>query len=35
MPTIDKLELNLPHVQIIGTNHYGNKRWEAFEHNPV
>ena len=28
---IQKLELHFPHVQIIGTRHYGNKRQYAFK----
>ena len=32
IPEIQNLALNFPHVQILGTNHFGNTHHEAFKH---
>ena len=31
-PEIQKLAFHIPHVQILGTNHYGESRQTAFKH---
>ena len=31
IPAIQKLEFHIPHVQILGTNHCGDSRWNAFK----
>ena len=31
IPSIQKLEFHIPHVQILGKNHCGDSRWTAFK----